>query len=98
MSTNPVISRDYKHILMKQLDKIRKGVRNMHLARKVVFIMTDSQRKDMVGCYGNKKMHTPHLDTLASQGVRFEQAYCVQPVCQPARAGLFTGQYPHSTD
>lgn len=69
----------------------------MHLTRKVVFIMTDSQRKDMLGCYGNKKMHTPHLDTLASQGVRFEQAYCVQPVCQPARAGLFTGQYPHST-
>lgn len=75
----------------------REGVREMNPIRKAVFIMTDSQRKDMVGCYGNKRMQTPCLDALAEQGIRFEEGYCVQPVCQPARAGLFTGQYPHST-
>ncbi len=65
-------------------------------ARKVVFIMTDTQRKDMVGCYGNKDMKTPHLDKLASEGMRFDRAYTTQPVCGPARSAIFTGTYPHS--
>ena len=57
--------------------------------------MTDTQRPDMLGCYGNPDMRTPHLDRLAGQGVRFDRAYCCQPVCGPARAALFTGTYPH---
>ena len=64
--------------------------------RRVVVIMTDTQRWDMVGCYGNKDMKTPHLDALADQGVRFDRAYTCQPVCGPARAGMFTGTWPHS--
>lgn len=64
--------------------------------RRVVFIMTDTQRTDMVGCYGNKGMKTPGIDALAAQGVRFERAYTCQPVCEPARAALFTGTWPHS--
>jgi uncharacterized sulfatase len=62
----------------------------------IVFVMTDTQRTDMVGCYGHPDMHTPHLDRLAAQGIRFERAYCCQPVCGPARSALFTGTYPHS--
>lgn len=64
--------------------------------RQVVFIMTDTQRKDMLGCYGNSDMHTPHLDRLAAEGMRFERAYTCQPVCGPARAALFTGTWPHT--
>lgn len=64
-------------------------------ARKIVVIMTDTQRADMVGCYGNPEMRTPHLDRLAAEGVRFEKAYTCQPVCGPARAALFTGTFPH---
>ena len=59
--------------------------------------MTDTQRWDMVGCYGNPAMKTPCLDRLASQGMRFDRAYTTSPVCGPARAGLFTGTFPHST-
>ena len=40
-------------------------------------------------------MKTPHLDALASSGVRFEHAYSTQPVCGPARSCLFTGLFPH---
>lgn len=58
--------------------------------------MTDTQRKDMVGCYGNPDMKTPNLDKLAAEGIRFEAAYTTQPVCQPARSAIFTGSYPHS--
>lgn len=66
------------------------------MGKQVILIMTDSQRKDMVGCYGNAAMKTPNLDRLAEEGIRFEAAYTTQPVCQPARAAIFTGSYPHS--
>ena len=61
-----------------------------------IVIMTDTQRKDMVGCYGNPDMKTPHLDRLAHEGMRFERAYTCTPVCGPARAAMFTGLFPHS--
>ncbi|MCL2666023.1 MAG: sulfatase-like hydrolase/transferase, partial [Defluviitaleaceae bacterium] len=63
---------------------------------KIVFIMTDTQRFDMCGCYRDTGLQTPHIDALAASGTRFERAYTTQPVCQPARAGIFTGQYPHA--
>ncbi len=64
--------------------------------RKIVLIMTDTQRADMLGCYGNPAMQTPALDRLASQGIRFDRAYTCQPVCGPARSALFTGTFPHT--
>ena len=64
--------------------------------RQIVFLMTDTQRWDMLGCYGHPAMKTPHLDRLASQGMRFDRAYTCQPVCGPARAALFTGTWPHN--
>ncbi|NOU35522.1 MAG: sulfatase-like hydrolase/transferase [Kiritimatiellaceae bacterium] len=63
--------------------------------RKIVLIMTDTQRADMVSCYGNPAMRTPCLDRLAAGGARFEKAYTCQPVCGPARIALFTGTWPH---
>jgi uncharacterized sulfatase len=65
-------------------------------ARKIVFIMTDTTRRDMLGCYGNKDMKTPNLDKLASEGMRFERAYTCSPVSSPARGAIFTGTYPHT--
>ena len=62
--------------------------------KQFVFIMTDTQRWDMVNCYKETGLSTPCLDALAADGVRFERAYTTQPVCGPARAGLFTGTYP----
>lgn len=64
--------------------------------RQIIFIMTDTTRADMLGCYGNEKMVTPNLDALARDGVRYENAYTCQPVCGPARSALFTGLAPHS--
>ena len=65
-------------------------------SRKIIFIMTDTQRWDMIGCYRETGLKTPNLDRLAENGIRYDRAYTTQPVCQPARAGIFTGQYPHS--
>lgn len=66
--------------------------------RKIILIMTDTQRWDMLGCYGNKDMVTPSLDRLASQGIRFNRAYTTQPVCGPARSAIFTGTFPIPTE
>ncbi|MHA2269759.1 MAG: sulfatase-like hydrolase/transferase, partial [Promethearchaeota archaeon] len=68
----------------------------MSRKRQIILIITDTQRKDMVGCYGNPDLHTPNLDRMAGKGVRFENAYCCQPVCGPARSAMFTGTFPHS--
>lgn len=68
----------------------------MKTTRQIVFLMTDTQRTDMLGCYGNPAMRTPSLDRLASQGIRFDRAYTCQPVCGPARSAIFTGTYPHT--
>lgn len=64
--------------------------------KKVILIMTDTQRTDMLGCYGNTDMNTPNIDKLATDGMLFQKAYTTQPVCGPARSALFTGTYPHT--
>lgn len=64
------------------------------MAKQFVFIMTDTQRTDMVGCYENTGLLTPCIDALAAEGIRFSKAYTAQPVCGPARSAIFTGQYP----
>lgn len=68
----------------------------MNSKKQIVLIMTDTQRRDMLGCYGNPNIKTPNLDKLASEGIRFTSAYTCQPVCGPARSAIFTGTYPHS--
>ncbi len=62
----------------------------------LLFIMTDQQRFDTVGAYGNERIRTPNLDRLASQSTLFEHSYCTQPVCSPARSSLMTGTWPHT--
>ncbi len=59
----------------------------------ILFIFSDEHSKNACGCYGNSLAKTPNLDKLASEGVRFNRAYCNSPVCVPARAALATGQY-----
>ncbi|MBI4558015.1 MAG: sulfatase-like hydrolase/transferase [Candidatus Hydrogenedentes bacterium] len=63
----------------------------------ILFILTDQQRWDTLHCYGNSLDISPHLDTLARDGVRFEFAFTCQPVCGPARSCLQTGRYATET-
>lgn len=62
----------------------------------LLFIMTDQQRWDALGCSGGW-VRTPHLDRLAREGVRFSRCITTSPVCIPARVTLATGRYPHNT-
>ena len=66
-------------------------------APNVLWICTDQQRYDTLGCYGNDHVDTPVLDGLAADGTRFERAYCQSPVCSPSRGSFLTGRYPRTT-
>jgi choline-sulfatase len=64
----------------------------------ILFIMSDQQRPDSLGCYGNCFIDSPNLDTLAAGGAVFDNAFTVFPLCTPARATIWTGLYPHVND
>ncbi|ORT52275.1 hypothetical protein ST37_02800 [Vibrio sp. qd031] len=63
----------------------------------IVVIFSDQQRWDTLGCYGQELPVTPNLDQLANEGVRFERAFTVNPVCGPTRSTMQTGLYPTET-
>jgi choline-sulfatase len=62
----------------------------------ILWICSDQQRFDTLGCYGNRFVHTPNLDRLASRGTLFENAFSQSPVCTPSRACALTGRYPRT--
>ena len=59
-----------------------------------VFILIDDMGWTDAGCYGSAFYETPSIDRLASEGMRFTDAYAASPVCSPTRASIFTGKYP----
>lgn len=64
--------------------------------KNILFIMFDQLRWDYLSCAGHPHLHTPHLDSLASDGVRFTRAYVQSPVCGSSRMSFYTGRYVHS--
>jgi arylsulfatase len=65
-----------------------------HLERpNILFITTDEQRFDCLGCSGNPIIRTPNLDSLAETGVRFDRGYVQNPMCMPSRMAIMTGRY-----
>jgi len=59
----------------------------------IIFLLTDDQRLDALGCAGNSIIQTPNMDFLANNGTRFENAYVTTPICAASRASIFTGLY-----
>jgi arylsulfatase A-like enzyme len=59
-----------------------------------IFILVDDLGWKDLGCYGSDFHETPNIDRLASQGMRFTNAYAACPVCSPTRASIMTGKYP----
>lgn len=59
-----------------------------------VFILIDDMGWRDVGYNGSELFETPNIDKLASQGMRFTNAYAACPVCSPTRASIMTGKYP----
>jgi len=63
------------------------------MGRKILFITTDQQRYDALGCNGNEIARTPVVDRLAAGGINYRRAYNQNTVCMPARSTMLTGQY-----
>ncbi len=57
----------------------------------IVLVFADDLGYGELGCYGQTKIHTPHIDRLTAEGARFAQFYSAAPVCAPSRAALLTG-------
>lgn len=62
----------------------------------ILLILCDDLAYGDVGVHGNPWIHTPHIDRIAGEGMRFTRT-CSGPVCTPARAALFTGLHPYRT-
>jgi N-acetylglucosamine-6-sulfatase len=70
---------------------VREGVK----PRNVVFVLTDDHRYDAMGFMGHPFLETPHLDSLASNGVHVKNAFVTTSLCSPSRASILTGLYTH---
>ena len=65
--------------------------RPQHAKPDVFLITLDTLRADHVGCYGDKQAQTPALDSLARDGIRFENAFTVSPITNTSHASILTG-------
>jgi arylsulfatase A-like enzyme len=59
----------------------------------IIFLLTDDQRQDTLGAYGNPIIHTPQIDRLAAEGVTFNHAFVTTAICMTSRASILAGQY-----
>jgi arylsulfatase len=59
-----------------------------------LFVITDQQRADHLGCSGHRLLRTPSIDAIAARGVRMDRHYVAMPICMPNRATIVTGRMP----
>ncbi len=74
---------------------IRPGCAGRKERHNILWIIAEDLSPDL-GCYGNRLVHTPHIDRLASEGAMFNAAFCTAPVCSATRSALMTGMYQTS--
>lgn len=64
----------------------------------ILLIMSDEHNQRVSGCYGDKLVKTPNIDSLAERGVTFDSHYCNSPLCVPSRASFTAGKYASRVD
>src|SRR5438034_7343936 len=72
------------------------AAQNRGKPRNIIYILTDDHRYDAMGFLrGQSWLETPHLDSLARDGVHFKNAFVTTSLCSPSRASILTGKYAH---
>ena len=61
----------------------------------VIFVLSDDLRWDCMGVAGHPFLKTPNIDRIASEGIRFSNAFCTSSLCSPSRASFLSGLYAH---
>ena len=61
----------------------------------ILFVMSDDHASHAMSCYGSRINQTPNLDRIAREGMRFDNCFCTNSLCEPSRAGILTGTYNH---
>lgn len=69
------------------------GCKKIQPPPNIIYILADDLGYGELGCYGQEKIKTPHIDSLAAQGMKFTQHYSGSPVCAPSRCVLMTGKH-----
>ncbi|MBZ0255542.1 sulfatase-like hydrolase/transferase, partial [bacterium] len=59
----------------------------------IVFIFTDDHAAHAISAYGSLVNHTPNIDRIANEGVRFDNCFCTNSLCAPSRAVIQTGKH-----
>ncbi|KGL62307.1 sulfatase, S1-25 family [Polaribacter sp. Hel1_85] len=73
--------------------KSKEKVASKNIKPNIIFLMTDDQRWDNMGCYGKPEFNTPNIDKLASESVVFDKAFQAVAICMPSRVTMMTGRY-----
>lgn len=68
-----------------------------HPRPNILLIVADDHAPAALSAYGSRLIRTPHLDQLAAEGMRFDNCFCTNALCTPARASILTGKYSHQT-
>lgn len=71
------------------------GCKKKEVSPNIIFLLTDDQRWDAMGCAGNSYIETPSMDKLAEGGIMFKKAYVTTPICAISRASILSGQYAY---
>ncbi len=79
--------------LLASGDRFAAGAAEPDQRPNIVIFLADDEGYGELGCQGNKEIPTPHIDSIARNGIRFTQGYVSGPYCSPTRAGLMTGRY-----
>ncbi len=64
----------------------------------IILIIADDMSWNDAGAYGHPHIRTPHIDRMAANGMRFDQAFLMTSSCSPSRSSIITGKYPHQTN
>jgi arylsulfatase A-like enzyme len=68
---------------------------NKHRSPNIIFIMSDDHAAHAMSCYHSRINKTPHLDRIATEGIRLDNCFCTNSICTPSRASILTGTYNH---
>lgn len=71
--------------------------KSVNQRKNVLFIIDEDIHSSILGCMGNQRVKTPHIDRFAESALRFENAYCQWPECGPSRASFSSGLRPQET-